>query len=326
MKQVTTAGVLASAVAALTGTVFVDTGGSPPARRLGTGTVTVDLAAPGAAIPPTLYGIFFEEINHAGDGGLYAELVRNRGFEDANLPPACTREDGFVVPPRTPHFDTGKPNDWRLRWDVTSPHPNWTLDATGGAEATIALTADAPLNDATPHSLAVTIARPAAAGGRIAVVNDGYWGMSITAGAEYLLTFFARTDGSYAAPIAARLEGASGTVLAEAALDLRNGQGPADGWRRFRAGLKATATDPKARLAISFNGAGRVWLDMVSLFPAKTFKDRPNGLRPDLAQMIADLRPGFIRAPGGCFAEGITVESRPQWKRTLAPIEDRPGT
>ncbi len=65
---------------------------------------------------------------------------------------------------------------------------------------------------------------------------------------------------------------------------------------------------------------------MVSLFPAKTFKNRPNGLRPDLAQIVADLKPGFIRGPGGCFAEGITIESRPQWKRSLGPIETRPGT
>ncbi len=73
------------------------------------GTITIDAGSPGHPIPPNLYGIFFEEISHAGDGGLYAELVQNRGFEDAKLPPMCTLENGFVVPPRTPHFDTGKP-------------------------------------------------------------------------------------------------------------------------------------------------------------------------------------------------------------------------
>src|SRR5262245_30699009 len=100
----------------------------PPARMALNGSITVDAARPGASIPPTLYGIFYEEISHAGDGGLYAELVRNRGFEDANLPPACILDDGFIVPPRTPHFDTGRPNDWRLRWDVSNPHPAWSLD------------------------------------------------------------------------------------------------------------------------------------------------------------------------------------------------------
>ena len=183
-----------------------------------------------------------------------------------------------------------------------------------------------PLNDATPHSLAVTIVKPAADGGRVAVVNDGYWGMSVTTGAEYRLSFFTRSDGSYRAPITATLESAAGDVLAQATIDPKTGQGPADGWRRFQTVMRASGTDPKARLALSFAGAGRVWLDMVSLFPARTFKDRPNGLRPDLAQMVADLKPGFIRAPGGCFAEGITVQSRPQWKNTIAPIDQRPGT
>ena len=87
------------------------------------GTITIDAARPGHAIPPNLYGIFFEEISHAGDGGLYAELIQNRGFEDARLPPMCKLENGFVVPPRTPHFDTGRPSEWRLRWNVTTETP-----------------------------------------------------------------------------------------------------------------------------------------------------------------------------------------------------------
>ena len=87
--------------------------------------------------------------------------------------------------------------------------------------------------------------------------------------------------------------------------------------------FKATRTDPQARLALSLGSTGRVWIDFVSLFPEKTFKNRPNGLRPDLAQLIADLKPGFVRWPGGCFAEGITIESRPQWKRSLGRLEDR---
>lgn len=108
------------------------------------GSITVDVSKTGSRIPANLYGIFYEEIGHAGDGGLYAELVQNRGFEYSNLPPACVLENGFVVPPRTPHFDTGRPNTWRLRRDVTNPHPAWRLDATRGSAATIALTADRP--------------------------------------------------------------------------------------------------------------------------------------------------------------------------------------
>src|ERR671912_368014 len=120
---------------------------APPQRPGTAGTIVVDAARPGTAISSWMYGIFFEEISHAGDGGLYAELVQNRGFEDSRLPPMCKLENGFVVPPRTPHFDTGKPSDWRLRWNVTSETPAWTLNTPSGSAATIGLTVERPLND-----------------------------------------------------------------------------------------------------------------------------------------------------------------------------------
>jgi alpha-L-arabinofuranosidase len=285
------------------------------------GSIAIDVSKPGPRIPANLYGIFYEEINHAGDGGLYAELVQNRGFENANLPPACVLENGFAVPPRTPHFDTGKPSNWRLRWDVTDPHPAWRLEATGGSDATIGLTADHPLNDASPHSLEIAVSR-LAAGGRVAVINEGYWGMAITAGEEYRLRFYARSDEAFRGPITASLEGQDGRAIVSRTLTDR----PGARWRLYETTLRAAQTDARARLAISMGSPGRIWLDFVSLFPARTFKNRPNGLRPALAQAVADLEPGFIRAPGGCFAEGITIESRPQWKRSLGPVETRAGT
>lgn len=289
----------------------------------GHGTITIDLASPGPPIPPRLYGVFFEEINHAGDGGLYAELVQNRGFEDANLPPACVLENGFVIPPRTPHFDTGKPAAWRLRWNVDSPHPAWSLDAVGGSEATIGLTIERPLHDPTPHSLEIAVAR-VAPGGRVALLNEGYWGIAAAAGAEYRLSFFARGDRSFRGPITAKLERRDGQVLASSVIRLEGPRALAPhAWRRIETMLRSSGTDPQARLALEIGAPGRFWLDMVSLFPARTFNGRPNGLRPDLARMIAELKPGFIRGPGGCFAEGITIESRPQWKGSIGPIEQR---
>jgi alpha-N-arabinofuranosidase len=289
-----------------------------PAVPAATGRVVVDLSKPGATIPPRLYGIFYEEINHAGDGGLYAELIRNRGFEDAKLPPACVREGNFVVPPRTPHFDTGKPNDWRLRWDETDPHPSWSLMAQAGAAASIGLTVDQPLNDATPHSLQVDVSTTAA-GRAPLLINEGHWGMRYVQGDKYRLSFFARNDQPIR--VTAVLLSADGKPLAEQPISLDAG-----GWRRHEVMLTADIAEAKGRFALRFDTPGRVWLDMISLFPARTFKDRPNGLRPDLAQAVADMKPGFIRGPGGCFAEGITIESRPQWKRSLGPIEERPGT
>jgi alpha-L-arabinofuranosidase len=312
----TTAVVAGAAILLVLGIVALDTRAATQA--VGRGAITIDVRSPGARISPTLYGVFFEEISHAGDGGLYAELVQNRGFEDANLPPACVRDGNFIVPPRTPHFDTGKPNDWRLRWDVTSPHPAWSLN-TAGSTATIAVGTGEPLNDATPHSLQVDVTDVPAGQPGPTLLNDGYWGMGLTSGATYRLSFFARTERQTS--VVTGLQSADGRDLGRKTLVITPG-----GWKKYETTLVASATEAKARLGLTFPQTSRVWLDMVSLFPAKTFKDRPNGLRPDLAQMVADLKPGFIRGPGGCFAEGITIESRPQWKRSIGPIETRGGT
>src|SRR5688500_18532708 len=129
---------------------------APPAAQRA-GTIRIDVSKPAAAVPDSLYGIFFEEISHAGEGGLYAELIQNRGFEDARLPPTCRLENGFLIPPRTPHFDTSKPSNWRLRWDVTGETPAWTLDTSGGAEGAMTLVDVEPLTPATPHSLQVDV-------------------------------------------------------------------------------------------------------------------------------------------------------------------------
>jgi alpha-L-arabinofuranosidase len=294
---------------------------APPAPA--GGTITIDATKAGPAIPSNLYGIFFEEISHAGDGGLYAELVQNRGFEDARLPPMSTLENGFVVPERTPHFDTGKPSEWRLRWNVTSDTPAWRLDTPGKARAAMRLVDTEPLTEATPHALQIDIEDLGERiGGRVALLNEGYWGINVVKGEEYDLSFYARAEGGFAGPIHAVVESADGAALTSAR-DVRNVTGT---WTRFAGTIRATASDPRGRLALRFGSTGRVSIDFVSLFPKKTWKNRPNGLRPDIAQLIADMKPGFVRWPGGCFAEGINVQSRPQWKRSIGRLEDRPGT
>lgn len=294
-----------------------------PAARQSAGTITVDASRPGHAIPENLYGIFFEEISHAGDGGLYAELIQNRGFEDARLPIRTTLENGFVIPERTPHFDTGRPSEWRMRWTETSQTPGWTLDTPGNARASMRLVEDRPLTEATPHALEVTVDDLGERiGGRVAILNEGFWGINIVAGEEYEFSFYARADGQFAGPIQVVLESADGTPLVQGRM-IRN---PSSTWTRFASTLKATRSDPNARLALNLGSTGRVWFDFVSLFPKKTWKNRPNGLRPDLAQLIAGLKPGFVRWPGGCFAEGISIDNRPLWKRSIGRLEDRPGT
>jgi alpha-L-arabinofuranosidase len=286
----------------------------------GNGSITIDTTRPGPRIPSSLYGIFFEEISHAGEGGLYAELIQNRGFEEANLPPACKLEGGFVIPPRTPHFWTQpKIGDWKMRWEVKSEWPSWSLETKGTGAASLDLVDKKPLNSATPHSLQVSVTNT---GGRVAVINEGFWGISVKAGEDYKLTFYARSDATFRGPITASLEGAGGELLVTNVFKAV----PGEAWRKYECTLRSAGSDPKARFVLTFGSNGTVWLDFVSLFPARTFKNRPNGLRPDLATLIADLKPAFVRWPGGCFVEGITVESRAQWKKTLGPVEGRPGT
>ncbi len=288
----------------------------------GTGVIAVDAAHPGARVSPSLYGIFFEEISHAGDGGLYAELIRNRGFEDANLPPACIRVGDKIVPPRTPHFWSGKVSNWTMDWNVDSKWPGWSLDTKGGVADAIDLVDDQPLTAATPHSLRIRIAN-LPAGGRVALINEGYWGIGVTKGrgvsAQLLGTL--RHDVQRAVHRRARERRwdrvrRPQTVTKE----------PGAFWRRYETTLSARRTDPRARFVLSFGSPGTIWLDLVSLFPAKTFHNRPNGMRPDIAQMIADMKPKFLRFPGGCYVEGITIQSRPQWKTSLGRLEDRVPT
>lgn len=287
----------------------------------GSGAIIVDTAKLGPRIPDSLYGVFFEEISHAGEGGLYAELIQNRGFEDANLPPACALENGYLIPPRTPHYwNQPRVSDWKMEWKVNSRWPAWSLHAAGGSAAELDLVDSRPLDEATPHSLQVTV--KSAAPGRVAVINEGFWGIAVKQGEDYRLSFYARADKSFRGPITVSLEKRDGAIIASNVFK----SAPGASWRKYECRLTAGASDPQARFAMSFGSSGTVWLDFVSLFPAKTFKGRPNGMRLDLARMIAGLKPAFVRWPGGCFVEGITIETRAQWKRTVGPLEQRPGT
>ncbi|MBC7288898.1 MAG: hypothetical protein H5T86_12850, partial [Armatimonadetes bacterium] len=242
--------------------------------------ITINAAEPGHRISPRLWGIFFEEINHAGDGGLYAELLRNRDFEDG-----------------------------------TPPHA-WTLIQTMGARGRMAIDDSMPLNQHTPHSLRLEIIR--LGGGRVGVANSGYWGIPVRKGGRYLLSFFARAEG-FRGKLTASLENL-GAVYARA-----EASGVSRQWKRFTCTLLCSGDDPAAQLVLSATTPGKVWLDVVSLFPEDTFKHRPNGLRADLAKMLCDLRPSFCRFPGGCFVEGDKLANAFRWKLTIGPIWERPG-
>jgi alpha-L-arabinofuranosidase len=277
-------------------------------------TINVDAAKAGPRLNPRMYGIFLEEINHGVDGGLYAELIRNRGFEDAKAP------EGFVL--RNGHWVD---SEGRGAYDagfarfgyVTNGLPFWSLVKEGGAQGSMHLDTEEPLNNATPRSLRLEI--EGSSSGRIGIANGGFWGIGLREGEDYLLSFWLRCAAGFAGPLRATLETADGAPCSQPA----EFRGLTPTWKQFRATLKATRNEPKARLVLTARSKGKVWFDLVSLFPAKTFKGRPNGIRADLAQMLADLKPGFVRFPGGCVVEGGTVETSYNWKKTVGPLQER---
>ncbi len=280
--------------------------------------ISIDANQLGAAISPTLHGIFFEEISHAGEGGLYAELIQNRGFEENVLPYGTRLVDGFIVPAKAPMYNVpgSDSSDWKLEWPYKSKWPAWSL-LKEDSSIQLQLVNDHPLNNVTPHSLQVTVNEI----NSNALVNEGFWGINTIKGERYQLSFYARAN-QFKGNITASLQTADGKILASAVINNIRGSN----WKKYTATLTAAASDPKAKFVLSFGSTGTVWLDFVSLFPTATFKNRSNGLRKDLAQYIADLHPAFVRWPGGCYVEGISIQNTPDWKNSIGPIEKRKAT
>jgi alpha-L-arabinofuranosidase len=279
----------------------------------GTATIDIDAAKAGPRLNPRMYGIFLEEINHGVDGGLYAELIRNRGFEDAKPPEGFTlRNERWVDSEGRGAYDAG----FSRFGYATNGLPFWSLVKDDGAQGSMSLDLENPLSPATPRSLRLEITDIST--GRLGISNEGFWGIGIQKGEAYNLSFWARADG-FSGPLRAMVENADGSSCSEP----EEVNGIKRSWKQFRAKLTATRSEPKARFVLTAGAKGKVWFDLVSLLPAKTFKGRPNGLRPDLAQMLADLKPGFVRFPGGCVVEGGTIETSYNWKKTVGPLEQR---
>ena len=231
--------------------------------------ITVQVDKPGHTIAPTLWGLFFEDINLSADGGIYPELVRNRSFEDAE-----TAAD----------------------WKIT------------GAVATI--DSSKPLNSFNRKSLRLKTS------GAFTLANEGYWGMNAVKGDTYTLKLAARTADGFDSALTAKLIGADGTVLASGKISSLGG-----GWKYHSLTLTPTASDPKAKLEISGDGKGALFLDMVSLMPNKTWKG--HGLRVDLGESLDGLHPAFLRFPGGCWVEGDDFAHMNHWKKTVGNIDVR---
>lgn len=290
------------------------------AAGAGPATIDVHVDQPGATIPPSLYGIFFEEINHAGDGGLYAEMIQNRSFEETTPVEGCTLADDHCKAPALPDYVSGKVKQWSVPWRFASPWPAWSLEA-ARAEASISIETAEPLNANNPRYLRLAV-KAIPAGAAVRLLNEGYWGVAVRKGEHYDLSFYSRTAAT-SPPAAVRVGilDAQGTLLASADVSQIAGRG----WKKHTCTLSASATDAKARFFLQPLDACVLDLDMVSLFPKKTFKNRPNGCRADVAQLLADLKPAFMRFPGGCVVEGATMANRYRWKETLGDLAARPG-
>ena len=280
------------------------------------GQISIDISQKGADVSPTMYGVFFEEINHAGEGGLYGELVQNRGFEEKEYPAGYSVKGNKLYPASMKNHLTGAVSKEGFRWSE-DPIPGWSIVSDGKAMAQMKLTKSKPLDVAAPNSLQITIPRSA---DHVMLLNSGFWGMGLKQGARYNLRFYLRTQ-DYKGTLKACLISSSGNSLAKLPVTLKSGAG----WQEYKIAIGPDQTDAKAKLALCFKGSGTVYVEYVSLFPEKTFKNRVNGMRPDVAEMLVGLHPGFVRWPGGCVVEGITLGNRFEWKKTLGDPMTRSG-
>ncbi|HYX08910.1 MAG TPA: carbohydrate binding domain-containing protein, partial [Bacteroidales bacterium] len=209
--------------------------------------LSVDMNKKGVSISPTHYGVFFEDINHAADGGLYAELLRNRSFEDGDTP---------------------------------AP---WALSNIGGAVSTMSIETEGLLNQSQKKALKVQITAIPNESSRPRIINRGFWGIDIKKGETYKVSFYAKCDTTFKGEVTVSLESIIYQQFAKVTIT-----GIDQEWKKFTCELKPDADYQNVLFELTPTSKGTVWFDVVSMFPP-TFKNRENGLRPDLARKIADL-------------------------------------
>ena len=245
-------------------------------------TIQVD-ASRGKSISDHLIGIFFEDINYAADGGLYAELVQNRDFEYSS-------KDGS-----------------RQGWDANYA---WSVDGQGSME----IATEHPVHENNPHYAVLDIRQVGAS-----LLNDGYDGITLKKGEKYDFSCFARIAGeNKGGKVVVCLLDQAGNEVGKTLVKVSS-----KSWKKLKGVLTAQEDVRAAKLALRPEVSGTYHFDMVSLFPQNTFKGRKNGLRADLAQVLADLRPRFVRFPGGCVAHGDGIDNIYDWKGSIGPLEAR---
>ena len=240
-----------------------------------------------------LFGIFFEDLNHAADGGLYAELIQNRSFE----------------------FD---PVDHQEYHSLTA----WEKVERGGGRASINVESESPVHPANPHYAVVDILEP---GDGVGLSNEGFnTGIPVKEGEHYFFSVYMRRSDSFGTPVRVHIEDRNGAACASVELSVDSAE-----WQKYEAVLTAGSTDTSCRLVILTGGQGRLDIDRVSLFPVKTYLGRPGGLREDIAVLLADMKPKFMRFPGGCLVHDGSLNpddrnSMYRWKKTIGEPASRP--
>ncbi len=237
-------------------------------------------------ISDMLMGIFFEDISRAADGGLYAELIQNRDFE------------------YDPGDRLGRDAEWNA-WSAWS----WEGDKYGFIIDSIE-----PIHENNLH-YALLDGTPEGRG----LVNEGWDGIAIEAGETYDFSLFAQSIEGGNREILVRLTSANGEEVYGEVRIRRIGSK----WKKYEATLTASATTDQAQLEIIPQTGGKLALDMISLFPTRTYMGHENGLRPDLAEAIEGLNPKFVRFPGGCVAHGDGLHNIYRWKNSIGPLESR---
>ncbi|MEO6719029.1 MAG: alpha-L-arabinofuranosidase C-terminal domain-containing protein [Ferruginibacter sp.] len=242
--------------------------------------IIVKVNQPIAEVQPTMWGIFFEDINLGADGGIYAELVKNRSFE------------------------------------FSMPMIGWTTKQSKFDEGSVLVLNRQEENISNPRFLRITKKNAA---DTISITNEGFRGMGIKKGLRYDFSVMARQ----AAPglkMNLQLWSSTGKLIGAASFTPET---TGNEWKKNAVSFNSTDSSLKGKFTISFEGTGMIDLDLISLFPTDTWKQRPGGMRADMIQLLADMKPGFIRFPGGCIVEGHELATRYQWKKTIGPVEDR---
>jgi alpha-N-arabinofuranosidase len=239
-----------------------------------------------ARVSPMLYGLMTEEINYSFDGGLYAELISNRIFKGSTNVPLY-----------------------------------WQLVQTGGGTGSISLDTNQPINDALTTCLKLE-ASQVATNQRVGIANGGFWGIPVKPKTRYQASFYAKASAGFTGPLTvAIVSDSNATVYASAQV-----RRITSSWQKYEVTLTTGEVAPSKanHFQIWAGSPGTIWFNLVSLFPP-TFNNRPNGNRIDIMQLLVDMKPAFLRFPGGNYLEGNTIATRFDWKKTLGDLSQRPG-